>query len=138
MLSKAILLGHIGTKKTKVLQNGTELTTISVATKRTYKDSSGEKQAITTWHNVNCFNKVGEIVNQYTEVGDLIYIEGEIRNTKLESQEGNRWVYSVTANEIKLMPKKDKSNGDKSSPSQNGYNAKPVEENYSFCDDIPF
>ncbi len=98
MINRATLLGRIGKK-------GGHVCTLSVATSRKYIDSSGQNQEQTTWHNVNFFNKLAEIANKYTHVGDLIYIEGEIVNKKVDDGAGgSKFIYSVTGNEMKFIP----------------------------------
>lgn len=105
MINEAILVGHVGKKETKKLKNGGDLTVISIATSNKFKDSSGEKQIRTTWHNVNCFSKLGEIAAKYVHVGDLIYIRGEILNKKIETGErAGQYMYSVTAQDIRFLP----------------------------------
>jgi single-strand DNA-binding protein len=133
MINKATLLARIGKKDSKELKNGIMMATLYVATSRKYKDSKGESQETTVWHNVNFFNKLAEIVNKYAHVGDLVYIEGEINNKQITTGEKQgQWAYSVTGNEIKFLPtgrkKSDESKADK----------KVIDET-SFNDDmIPF
>lgn len=104
MINEAILVGHVGKKDTKTLNNGGEITVISLATSTKYKDSSGEKQVRTTWHNINCFSKLAEIAAKYVHVGDQIYVRGEINNKKIETGErAGQYIYSVTAQDIKFM-----------------------------------
>lgn len=104
MINEAILVGHVGNKDTKVLKNGGEITVISLATTTKYKDSSGEKQVRTTWHNINCFSKLAEIAAKYVHVGDSIYVRGEINNKKIEQGERTgQYIYSVTAQDIKFL-----------------------------------
>ncbi len=105
MINEAILVGNVGRKEVKVLKNGGDLTVISLATSTKYKDSSGQKQERTTWHNINCFSKLAEISAKYVHVGDVLYVRGEINNRKVE--EGDRagqYMYSVTANDLKFLP----------------------------------
>jgi len=107
MLAKAILIGRIGKKELKPLKKGGEMVSISLATNRRYKDAAGEKHEVTTWHQVSFFSKLADVVMKYTNVGDLIYIEGEIQNLKIETENGpTKWMYSVTGQEIKLLPNK--------------------------------
>lgn len=104
MINEAILVGHVGKKDTKTLSNGGEITVISLATTTKYKDSSGEKQVRTTWHNINCFSKLAEIAAKYVHVGDSIYVRGEINNKKIEQGErAGQYIYSVTAQDIKFL-----------------------------------
>ena len=36
------------------------------------------------WHRVNFFDHKADIVEKYAQIGDLIYIEGEINNREIE------------------------------------------------------
>ena len=118
MINEAILVGHVGKKDTKTLNNGGEITVISLATSTKYKDSSGEKQVRTTWHNINCFSKLAEIAAKYVHVGDQIYIRGEINNKKIETGErAGQYIYSVTAQDIRFIQSAKKKDTE-SKPSQ--------------------
>ena len=118
MINVAMLLGRVGKKMNKPLKNGTEITVLSVATNRKYKDSKGMHVEQTTWHNVSCFSKLAEIANKYVAVGDLVFVQGEIQNKKVESGDrAGQYMYSIHANEIKFIPKGNKashSNGEES------------------------
>lgn len=115
MINEAILVGHVGKKDSKVSKDGTSITVISLATKRKYVNSQGEKQENTTWHHVNCFAKLAEIAAQYVHVGDLIYVRGTINNKKIESGEkAGQYIYSVTAADIKFLRSANKSNNSQS------------------------
>lgn len=135
MINEAILVGHVGKKDTKTLSNGGEITVISLATTTKYKDSSGEKQVRTTWHNINCFSKLAEIAAKYVHVGDSIYVRGEINNKKIEQGErAGQYIYSVTAQDIKFLTSAKKKE-DEERPS------KPKKKQYydDFEDDnVPF
>lgn len=118
MINKAQLLGRIGKKDTKTTRNGTDMTILSIATGRKYIDSQGQKQEKTTWHNVQCFSKLAEIAQKYAHVGHLIYIEGEINNQKVVYENVEKWMYSVTASEIKLLPQPAKKKDNDAQPNQ--------------------
>lgn len=126
MKNIAMLLGRVGKKETKQLKNGGDVTVLSVATSRKYKDSSGQTQEQTTWHNVSCFSKLSEIASKYVQVGDVVFIQGEIQNKKIESGErAGQYVYSVHANDIQFIPtgkkqKNESNNSQTKSPDDNG------------------
>lgn len=105
MINKVSLLGRVGKVNVKELKAGGKMTTIYLATSRSYTDSSGQKQVLTTWHNVNCYQKLAEIAEKYVKVGELVYVEGEVSNKKIERGENaGQWRYSVTANEVQVIP----------------------------------
>jgi single-strand DNA-binding protein len=137
VINEAILVGNVGRKEVKVLKNGGELTVISLATSTKYKDSSGQKQERTTWHNINCFSKLAEIAAKYVHVGDVLYVRGEINNRKVEEGErAGQYMYSVTANDLKFLPG-GKKKAEESKQSQE--HAQEKAKDYEFDDsEIPF
>lgn len=130
MINKVTLLGRIGSKELKNLQNGGMVCRLSIATSRKFTDASGAKKENVTWHTVNFFSKIAEIANNYARVGELIYIEGEIVNKKVDDNGTIKFYSSVTAREMKLLP-----SGKKQQEESNGNTA---QEAIAFDDDIPF
>lgn len=110
MINKVTLMGRIGKKEFKQTKNGSHVCNLSIATSRKYLDSKGDQQEKTTWHNVNFFNKLAEISDKYASVGDIIYIEGEISNRKIDENGVTRIVHSIIGNEIKFIPQSRKNN----------------------------
>lgn len=134
MLARAQIIGRIGKKEQKTLKNGNNLVVLSLATKVKYLDSMGAQQEVTSWHNIDCYRKMGEIVEKYAHVGDLIFVEGDISNKKITTGNGvDKWVYSITATQVKLLP----NNKEKSFvPKEEEHNvALPATEEFG---DIPF
>lgn len=110
MINRATLLGRVGSKENKPTKNDSFLCKLSIATEKKWMDSSGFQQKHTTWHLVNCFDKKAEIANKYVNVGDLVYIEGEINNRKYDDNGVNRIHHSITAQHIELLPNAKKDN----------------------------
>lgn len=134
MINYATILGRVGKKDNKALKNGNEITSLSVATSRKYKDSSGTAQEQTTWHNVNCFSKLAEVANKYVNVGDLIFVQGEIQHKKIETGERTgQYIYSIHANEIKFIPSGKKDDNKTKQKQEQSHKEVDYED-----DDIPF
>lgn len=104
MINKATILGRIGKKDFKPTKNGSHICMLSIATNRHYLDSNSQKKEITTWHNVNLFGRLAEIGNKYAHVGELIYVEGEIVNKKIDDNGQSRIIHSITASKLKPIP----------------------------------
>ena len=138
MINVAMLLGRVGKKDNKSLRNGGEITVLSVATSRKYKDASGQTQEQTTRHNVSCFSKLAEIANKYVQVGDLVFVQGEIQNKKVENGDrAGQYIYSIHANEIKFIPKGNKSQGEPSQGKEKSQ-SKPQDRLPFDDNEIPF
>lgn len=104
MLSKAILIGHVG----KIIKHEREdsplMITLAIVTKRKYVDSFGVKQQQISWHHVNFFSTLATVANKIVNTGDLVYIEGSISNTRVKGND-EKWAYAIMAESIKLLPK---------------------------------
>lgn len=139
MINIATLLGRVGKKYTNPLGDGKEVTVISIATNKKYKDSQGNPHNKTTWHNVSCFSKLSDIAKKYVNVGDFVFIQGEIQNTKIISgnKEGQH-IYSVIANEIKFIPtEKKEHNKIYGKPNGNSISEPNNNQNFKFYDEVP-
>lgn len=134
MINTAMVLGRVGKKDSKPLKNGSDMTTLSIATIKKYKDSTGQSQEQTTWHNVSCFNKLSEIASKYVHVGDLVCIQGEIQHKKIENGErAGQYRYSINANDIKFIPKGNKADSESKQNTTKATPRAPFED-----DDLPF
>lgn len=112
MYAKATLLCRIGKKTYKTNKTGETYSTLNVVTFKKAFTRNGQQTEYKEWHTVYCYSKLGDVVEKYTNVGDLIFIEGDIRHRKVTDQNQDKWLYSIVATEVKLLPnnKKDGQN----------------------------
>lgn len=103
MTAKAILVGNVAKKTLKETKNGKNLLQVLLATDKKFLNAKGERMKETSWHNVNFFDKICDIANKYLHVGDQVYLEGSIRNTKVNTAKGEIYMYSVTVHEMQLL-----------------------------------
>ena len=108
MINTAILLGRVGKKETKQLKDGKQLTLLSIATTKYIRDAQGGGKEETTWHNCNCFAKISDYADKYINVGDVVFVEGDILNRKVQQQDREVYMYSVHINKLKLVPNANK------------------------------
>ena len=133
MLNKVQMIGHLGNIESTTLPNGTVLTKLSLAVNKKYKDKQGVKQEKTTWFNVHAFSKLGELVSQYAKVGNLVYIEGELKIDKYTDKTGvEKMITVIVANACQILNSKEKS------ASQTQAKPAKVEEPGFLDDDIPW
>ncbi|KTD29655.1 single-stranded DNA-binding protein [Legionella maceachernii] len=105
MVNQGTVLGRVGKIDTKTTSTGTKITNISIVTSKKFV-KNGEKQEKATWHNVTAFSKVAEIAEKYVNVGDCLYIQGEMDNQKYTTQDGQeRTKHFIVAHTLQLMPK---------------------------------
>ena len=87
-VNKVILVGYLGQDpEGRFTPQGTAVTNLSVATKESWKNQSGELQERTEWHNVVIFGKMAETASQYMTKGQLVYVEGRLKTDEWDDKE---------------------------------------------------
>ncbi len=154
MLNKAQLIGRLGQKEVRSTPNGNQVVSYSIATTKSLKDKeTGEWKENTEWHRCVSFNKTAEHIGMNVEPGDLLFLEGELRTRKWQTQSGeDRYTTEIVVNDFpRKLPKYFSKNGSQqaapapqpqqqahASPSQPGHLEQPPVEAYGFDDDYPF
>jgi len=132
-LNKITLIGNIGKEpEMRYTPSGTPVTSFSLAVSDDYK-KDGEWVKVTDWFNVTMWNKSAEYAAQKLHVGDVIYVEGKIKQrtyTKGDGSSGSSM--DVTAQSTKILIQKNKP--------QNGSQNEPTVDDDPFADgdkDLP-
>ena len=99
MINKVTLIGRVGKEPEIRFASKKKVAGISLATNEKGKDKT------TTWHNVKCWEKLADIVEQYVKKGDLIAIFGRIDYQEYENGGVKRYVTNIVANELKMLGK---------------------------------
>lgn len=113
-MNRVTLIGRIGKDpETKKLENGTSVTTATIATTERFKNRDGEKQESTEWHNLVIWSKPAEIFAQYVKKGDRICVEGKITQRSWDDRDGTKHYRTeiVVSNFEFLMDNKNSSDG---------------------------
>jgi single-strand DNA-binding protein len=85
--NKAILIGFLGNDAEVRTNNDRSLTTLSLATKSSYK-KDGKYIEHTEWHRCVAFGVLGEFASTLKK-GAHIQVEGELRSRKFDSKKTN-------------------------------------------------
>ena len=138
-VNKEILLGNLGQDpEVRHLESGSVVARVTLATTESYKDRSGNRVDNTEWHEIEMWDGLAKIAEQYLKKGDSIYVEGKIRTDKWEDKEGNpRKTVKIRALNMTMLSK---------AASTNAPAASKVEEPASqiesapedTADDLPF
>lgn len=105
-LNKVILIGRLGADpEVRYMPSGSAVANLRLATNDGYKDrQSGQFVENTEWHRVVLFGRLAEIAGQYLKKGRLVYVEGRIRTSKWQDQQGqDRYTTEIVANEMQLL-----------------------------------
>ena len=93
-LNKVFLYGNLTRDpELKALPSGGQVANFGLATNRTYKDKSGQKQEATEFHNVVAFGRTAEVIAQYVKKGRPIFVEGRITTRSWEGKEDGKKQY---------------------------------------------
>lgn len=132
----------------KALPNGTSVVNASVATSRTWKDKSDQKQEEVEYHNIVAFAKTADIMAQYLKKGQLVGIIGRLQTRTWDDKDSGKKMYrtEIVVDQMQMGPKAGNAGGDtrsqadkdfdnygKDDPVEEGGEEKPVNP-----DDIPF
>jgi single-strand DNA-binding protein len=79
MYQKIVLAGNLGRDpEMRYTPSGQAVTNLSVATNRTYTDSSGEQVKETVWFRVSVWGRQAESCHQYLRKGRQVLVEGRL------------------------------------------------------------
>lgn len=104
-LNKVILIGRIGKDpETFIFDDGTKKISFSLATTESYRDrTTNEWKDTTEWHNIVGYRYLAE---KNIAKGDLVYIEGKLKNRKYSDKDGNeKYVTEILSEKIHLLAK---------------------------------
>jgi single-strand DNA-binding protein len=97
-VNKITLLGRVGQEPVlSYTQSGKAMLKFSVATGVSWKKDDGEWETKTSWHNIVCWGKSAEYLNEKVNKGERIYIEGSIDYQKYEKDGETKYFTSITA-----------------------------------------
>lgn len=115
-INKVILVGNLGNDpETKYTQGGMAVTKVSLATTSVRKNREGEQVEETQWHRVTFFGKLGEIAGEYLRKGSQVYVEGSIRYSEHEGNDGvKRYYTDIIADEMQMLGGRGDGGGERS------------------------
>lgn len=101
-INKVVLIGHLGSDPKIINGDGFKIASFSLATSEHWKDKrTGERKEMTDWHRVVVSSpSIVEFMEKYSSKGDLVYLEGKIRNRKYNNANGEE----VLTTEIVVPP----------------------------------
>ena len=108
-VNKAIIVGNLGRDPDcRYFNDGqTSVTSLSIATKRKFKNQSGELVEETEWHRIQLFGRLAEIAKQYLHKGSSCYIEGRHQTRKYTGKDGiERYTTEIIAESIQLLDRR--------------------------------
>jgi single-strand DNA-binding protein len=108
--NKVTLIGFLGGDAEVRNANNRSFTTLSLATKSSYKDKkSGQYVAQTEWHRCVVFGKLAEFAGTLTK-GAHVQIEGELRSREYASKktDSKQRIWEIRVNSILKLDRAEK------------------------------
>ena len=104
-LNKVMLIGNLGADpEMRFTPNGSQVTSFRMATSRNYTSPEGERKNETTWFDVVTWNKLAETCNQFLVKGKKVYVEGRLRTSNWEGQDGQKhYSTDIIANRVLFL-----------------------------------
>lgn len=105
-INKVILVGNLGADpETRYTKGGAPVTNLRIATSESWRDKeSGQVEERTEWHRVTTFGRLAEISGEYLRKGSKVYIEGSLRTTSWDGQDGQkRYSTEIVARELQML-----------------------------------
>ena len=113
-LNKVMIIGNLGKDpEMKYTQQGTPITSFSVAVSRTWKGPDGSSQEETEWFRVVAWERLAEQCNEFLRKGRKVFIEGRLKTREWTGQDGQkRFTTEVVATSMILLDPKQGGGGD--------------------------
>lgn len=107
-LNKVTLIGNLGNESAiQTLEGNIKVAKFSLATTENYKDSNGQNQSTTDWHNIVLWRGLAELAEKYLHKGSLVYVEGKIKTRSYDDKDGQRkYVTEIIGEQLILLDKK--------------------------------
>lgn len=103
-LNRVQLIGRVGKEpESKTTANDNHLCTFALAVERRWKDRSGEVKKETDWFNMEAWGKTADICEKYAQKGRLVFIEGQLRTQKYESNGETKYFTKTIIDNIQFL-----------------------------------
>lgn len=103
-LNKVMLIGNVGSDpEIRATASGARVAKMSLATNRSWQDSSGNRQEKTDWHRLTFWGKLTDVVEQWVKKGDRLYVEGRVEYSQTEGEGGTKYWTDIVVTEMIMM-----------------------------------
>ena len=107
MVNLTILVGRLGKDPKLTTVNSKSVLSFSVATSKSY-NKNGEWKSLTTWHDVQVWEKLADSLATKLQKGDLVFVQGATTKRDGKNREGEKVTYvTVRAERVIRLNKRD-------------------------------
>jgi single-strand DNA-binding protein len=106
-LNRVQLIGRLGKDpESKFTPSGKKVAHFSLAVSNHWKDKNGETKESTEWVNIEAWDRLGEVCQEFLKKGSLVFIEGRLKTDKYEEKGETRYFTKVVALTLQFLDKK--------------------------------
>lgn len=98
-------IGRMGNPaEVRYMPNGKAVANFSIACNRSWKDQQGQKQEKPEWIRCTAYDKLAEIIGQYTEKGSQLYVSGRQSTRKWQDQQGqDQYTTEIIVDQMQML-----------------------------------
>lgn len=103
-LNRVQVIGRLGKDpESKFTPTGKKVAHFSIAVSNRWKGRDGEAKESTEWVNVEAWDRLGEVCQEYLKKGSLVYVEGRLKTDKYEEKGETRYYTKVVAQMVQFL-----------------------------------
>ncbi len=105
-LNRVQLIGRLGKDpEARTIPTGKQVVSFSLAVSNRWK-SGGEIKETTDWFNIEVWDRLGEVCQQYLHKGSLIFLEGRLKTDKYDDKGETKYFTKVVAQSMQMLERK--------------------------------
>lgn len=103
-LNKVQLIGRLGRDpESRFTPTGKKVALFSLAVSNRWKSRDGDSKETTEWVNVEAWERLGEVCQEYLKKGSLVYVEGRLKTDRYEEKGDTRFFTKVVAQTVQFL-----------------------------------
>ncbi len=110
-LNRIQLIGYLGRDpESRFTPSGKRVTHFSLGITQRWKNGDDNKEA-TEWVNVETWDRLAEISQEYLKKGSLVYVEGRLKTDKYDDNGENKYFTKVVALQLQFLDRRQTDDG---------------------------
>ena len=103
-LNRVQLIGRLGRDpESKFTPTGKRVAHFSIAISNQWKTNEGETKDSTEWVNVEAWERLSTVCQEYLRKGSLVYIDGRLKTDKYEVESEIKYFTKVVASNVQFL-----------------------------------
>lgn len=103
-LNRVELIGRLGRDpESKFTPTGKRVAHFSIAVSNNWKTNEGETKESTEWVNVEAWERLGAVCQEYLKKGSLVYIDGRLKTDRYEAEGETKYFTKVVASTVQFL-----------------------------------